>query len=308
MRHTEIETFRAVMLMGSTHKAAAHLGVTQPAISQSLKRLQAEAGVPLFMRTGARLMATPEAHALLKEVERVFIGMDAVEHRLRSLRDHGLNHLDISAYPAFGLSFMPRVLSRLKTTRAALPWPQASLQVLSSKDVRDRVAVGLSDFGLMADEMSPQGLTHSTFANLPGVAVMSQAHPLARFKAIRMEQLAEVPFLALNPEDASRRRLEALLAKSSLGLQVAVQTPYAASVCEMALQGLGVGVINPVTALDYASRGLVLRRLHTEVSFACLLVMPSNKVLSGIAQQLLGLMRQQLAEDMRHLQNNLQAA
>jgi DNA-binding transcriptional LysR family regulator len=156
--------------------------------------------------------------------------------------------------------------------------------------------------------MSPQGLTHSTFANLPGVAVMSQAHPLARFKAIRMEQLAEVPFLALNPEDASRRRLEALLAKSSLGLQVAVQTPYAASVCEMALQGLGVGVINPVTALDYASRGLVLRRLHTEVSFACLLVMPSNKVLSGIAQQLLGLMRQQLAEDMRHLQNNLQAA
>jgi hypothetical protein len=36
--------------------------------------------------------------------------------------------------------------------------------------------------------------------------------------------------------------------------------------------------------------------------------MPSNKVLSGIAQQLLGLMRQQLAEDMRHLQNNLQAA
>ena len=111
--------------------------------------------------------------------------------------------------------------------------------------------------------------------------------------------------MALNPEDASRRRLEALLAKSSLGLQVAVQTPYAASVCEMALQGLGVGVVNPVTALDYAERGLVLRRLHTEVSFACLLVMPSNKVLSGMAQQLLSLMRQQFAEDMKRLQKQL---
>lgn len=114
--------------------------------------------------------------------------------------------------------------------------------------------------------------------------------------------------MALNPEDASRRRLEALLAKSSLGLQVAVQTPYAASVCEMALQGLGVGVVNPVTTLDYAERGLVLRRLHTEVSFACLLVMPSNKVLSGMAQQLLSLMRQQFAEDMKRLQKHLQEA
>ncbi|MFN5347988.1 MAG: LysR substrate-binding domain-containing protein [Polaromonas sp.] len=308
MRHTEIESFRAVMLTGSTHKAAAQLGVTQPAISQSLKRLQAEAGIPLFVRTGARLMPTPEAHALLKEVEQMFIGMDAIEHRLRSLRDYGVSHLDISAYPAFGLGFMPRVLSRLKTARAASPWPQTSLQILSSKGVRDRVAMGLSDFGLMADEMSPQGLTHSTFASFPGVAVMSQAHPLARFKTIRTEQLAEVAFLALNPEDASRRRLEALLAKSSLGLQVAVQTPYAASVCEMALQGLGVGVVNPVTALDYAERGLVLRRLHTEVSFACLLVMPSNKVLSGMAQQLLSLMRQQFAEDMKRLQKHLQEA
>jgi DNA-binding transcriptional LysR family regulator len=253
-------------------------------------------------------MPTPEAQALLKEVERVFIGMDSIQHRLRSLRDHGVNHLDISAYPAFGLSFMPRVLSRLKAARASLPWPQTSLQILSSKDVRDRVALGLSDFGLMADEMSPQGLTHSTFASFPGVAVMSKGHPLARFKSIRTAQLAEVPFLALNPEDASRRRLEALLAKESLGLHVAVQTPYAASVCEMALQGLGVGVVNPVTALDYAERGLVLRRLHTEVSFTCLLVMPSNKALSGMAQQLLGLMRQQLKEDMKRLQNHLQAA
>jgi DNA-binding transcriptional LysR family regulator len=155
------------MLTGSTHKAAAQLGVTQPAISQSLKRLQAEAGIPLFVRTGARLMPTPEAHALLKEVEQMFIGMDAIEHRLRSLRDYGVSHLDISAYPAFGLGFMPRVLSRLKTARAASPWPQTSLQILSSKGVRDRVAMGLSDFGLMADEMSPQAADPFNICKFP---------------------------------------------------------------------------------------------------------------------------------------------
>ena len=306
MRFTEIETFRALMRSGSTRKAAALLHVTQPAISQSLKRLESQVGLALFQRTGGRLVPTPEALALQSEVERVFIGMEAIEHRLRSLRDFGVNQLDLSCYPAFGLGFMPRALARLQAQVPAQPWPQVSLQVLSSKDVRDRVAVGQSDFGLMADELPLDGIDHTTFARFPGVVVIPQGHALARFKIIRPDQLAELPFLALNPEDASRRRLEAALAEHGVKLRVAVNTPYAASVCEMALRGLGVGLVNPITALDYAERGLVVRRLSVDVSFACLLVMPTGKVMSGSAMQFLSLMRLQLAEDDARLRGYLE--
>ena len=306
MRFTEIETFRALMRSGSTRKAAALLHVTQPAISQSLKRLESQVGLALFQRTGGRLVPTPEALALQSEVERVFIGMEAIEHRLRSLRDFGVNQLDLSCYPAFGLGFMPRALARLQAQVPAQPWPQVSLQVLSSKDVRDRVAVGQSDFGLMADELPLDGIDHTTFARFPGVVVIPQGHALARFKIIRPDQLAELPFLALNPEDASRRRLEAALAEHGVKLRVAVNTPYAASVCEMALRGLGVGLVNPITALDYAERGLVVRRLSVDVSFACLLVMPTGKVMSGSAMQFLSLMRLQLAEDEARLRGYLE--
>ena len=114
-----------------------------------------------------------------------------------------------------------------KAHRGASAWPQVSLQVLSSKDVRDRVSMGISDFGLMADELSLEGLEHSTFAHFPGVVVMPQGHALARFKSIEPEQLVEAPFLALNPEDPSHRRLEAALAQKSLALRMVVQTPYA---------------------------------------------------------------------------------
>jgi DNA-binding transcriptional LysR family regulator len=138
--------------------------VTQPAISQSLKRLEAQAGMVLFQRTGGRLVPTPEARALWTEVERVFIGMEAIEHRMRSLRDFGTNQLELSCYPAFGLGFMPRALERLKEQRGDSPWPQVSLQVLSSKDVRDRVAKGISDFGLMADERSKASTTRPSHA------------------------------------------------------------------------------------------------------------------------------------------------
>jgi DNA-binding transcriptional LysR family regulator len=311
MRFTEIETFRALMRSGSTGKAAAVLHVTQPAVSQSLKRLESQAGMVLFSRSGGRLVPTPEAHALLSEVERVFIGMDAITHRLRSLRDFGVNQLNISCYPAFGLGFMPRALVRLQAqndvsaSEAERNWPQVSLQVLSSKDVRERVAAGLSDFGLMADEMSLDGIQHATFAQFPGVVVMPLGHALAKFKTVKPEQLAELPFLALNPEDASRRRLEAVMADHALPLRVAVQTPYAASVCEMALRGLGVGLVNPITALDYAERGLAIRRLSVDVLFSCVLALPVGKVMSGTARQFLSIMRQQLSDDEHRLKHYL---
>ena len=305
MRFNEIETFRALMRAGTTHKAAALLQVTQPAVSQSLKRLEAQAGLVLFQRSSGRLVPTPEAQALMHEVDRAFVGMEAIAHRLRSLRDFGLSHLDISCYPAFGLGFMPRALVRLRqqlgeqSPRAS--WPQVSLQVQSSKDVRDRASMGLCDFGLMADELPLDGINHSNFTRMSGVVVMPPGHALARFKKITPAQLAETDFIALNPEDASRQRLEAALATHGVQLRIAAYTPYAASVCEMALRGLGVGLVNPMTALDYAERGLVVRRLSIDVQFACVLVLPSAKVLSRTAQAFLVTMRHQLQEDERRL-------
>ena len=305
MRVTEIETFRAIMSSGSARKAAGLLGVTQPAISQSLKRLETEAGFELFQRLRGRLHPTPEAKALLVEVERVFVGLGEIEHRIKSLREFGVNQLELACYPAFALGFMPRCLKQLMSASAKGPRPQVSLQVLSSSEVRDRVVSGLADFGLMADEVSLEGLEPTTFAKFPGVVVMKKGHPLARHKQIRPEQLAELPFLALNPEDASRRRLEAKLAEHGVSLSVSIHTPYAASVCEMALHGLGVGVVNPITALDYADRGLVVRKLSVDVTFSCLLAIPAGQVLSGTAKKFLSMMRAQLQADEQRLREYL---
>lgn len=91
------------------------------------------------------------------------------------------------------------------------------------------------------------------------------------------------------------------MAEHGVSLRVAVNTPYAASVCEMALRGLGVGLVNPITALDYAERGLIVRQLSVNVSFTCLLALPVGRVLSGTAMQFLSHMRQQLAEDGQRL-------
>jgi DNA-binding transcriptional LysR family regulator len=88
---------------------------------------------------------------------------------------------------------------------------------------------------------------------------------------------------------------------------VSIHTPYAASICELALHGLGIGIVNPITALDYADRGLVVRKFSVDVTFSCLLAIPAGQVLSGTARKFLSIMRAQLRTDEQKLRDYLRA-
>lgn len=63
----EIEVFAAVMLYGTTTKAADSLDVTQPAVSKMLMQFTEKAGFPVFKKSRQRLVPTPEAHMLYAE-------------------------------------------------------------------------------------------------------------------------------------------------------------------------------------------------------------------------------------------------
>lgn len=302
----EIEVFRSVMLAGTTSKAAALLGISQPAVSQAIRRLENLAEFALFQRLRGRLHPTPEAQALLVEVDRAFIGLSNIEHRLRSLRRFGVNTLTVACYPALGLGFVPRALARLASERPdPATRPQVSLQILSSKEVRDRVQSAQADFGLMADELPTEGLEHSAFANLNGVVVMHPSHRLALQKVVRPEHLVDEPFLALNPEDATRSKLEQAIKHQNIRLSVSIESPFSASICEMAVHGLGVGLVNPITALDYAQKGLAVRPFSLNIPFKSVLIMPPGRPISRLAQSFLALLRAQLASDQSNINTML---
>jgi DNA-binding transcriptional LysR family regulator len=294
----QLEIFRCVMRVGSTAKAAKTLTISQPAVSQSIKQLELHAGFALFNRTRSRLEPTHEAHVLLAEVDRAFIGLDAIEHRIRSLRDGTDGMLSVAVYPAFGLGFMPRALARFAAGFAEHSTPKISLQLCSSKEVLQRVRTAEFDFGLMADELTPSGVDHSVFATMQAVVVLPKTHPLTKRTTITVKQLAKCSLIALNPEDAARMRLEVLFAKSGETLNAIIETPYAASVCAMVREGLGVGIVNPLSAIDYAGRDLVLRPLASATEFTSLLVIPPGRPLSGAARSLISAMRSQLAIDL----------
>lgn len=305
MEMRDIQIFRAVMRAGTTSKAAVLLGISQPAVSQAVRRLETDAELRLFERVRSRLVPTQEAHALLIEVDRCFAGFELIEHRIRSLKSFGVGRLAIGCLPALGAGFMPRAISAFDLESRRI---QLSFQIMSSREVLQQVSAGQLDFGLMADEISVVGLEHSDFVQIPGVVVMHAQHPLVKKTIIQPEDLTQHAFLALNPEDASRRRLETALAERGHTLRPILETPYAYSVCEFAMHGLGIGMIHPITALDYIGRGLRIKRLSIDVTFRSMLVFRPGTPLSLNAQELLRVMRIQLDQDLKVIEAALSLA
>ncbi|WP_144140934.1 LysR substrate-binding domain-containing protein [Paraburkholderia sp. BCC1884] len=290
----EIEAFRAVMTAGTASKAARLLGVSQPAISQSIRKLEALAGLRLFERVRGRLQPTQEAMALMSEVDRYFIGYEAIEHRIRSLRLFGLGRLSIASYPALGNCFLARAIASFAPEQRKM---QMMLQVTSSKEVYQHVASGQVDFGLLNDEVNTHGVESSSFSVLPGVIAMSPHHPLRNKRTLQLEDLATDHFIDMNPEDSARRRLETALTERQVQLRSIVETPLSATACELALSGIGLAMVHPIAALDFVPKGLVIRRLSMDIECRTLLAFRPGRPISENGKEFLRCLRMQLEKE-----------
>ena len=81
-RFKYIEAFSAVISCGSISAAAKHLGVSQPAVSQLIKKLEDSVGVPLFVRRNGVIYPTARAESLRDDVDDLLMQLDKIQMQL----------------------------------------------------------------------------------------------------------------------------------------------------------------------------------------------------------------------------------
>src|SRR5690606_7598397 len=111
---------------------------------------------------------------------------------------------------------------------------------------------------------------------------MPEGHELERLDTVRPANLDGHRFIALSPEDTTRREAEAAFARVNVTPHTILETPFSTTICAMVAEGLGVGLVNPLTAEPYLGRGLVLRPFEPELHFRTLLILPPHRPPSRI--------------------------
>jgi DNA-binding transcriptional LysR family regulator len=276
MTFAEIEAFDAVMRLRSTNRAAEALGVSQPAISRALARLSASTGITLFETVRGRLVPTPEGVLFHQEVRQSFVGLDRLRSRAAGIREFGTGSLRVACYPALGLSFMPKAVRRFRDMR---PQCNLTLTVCGSVAARDLVVGGQVDLALAADEVDITHVDAQIFMTPYAVCVLRKDHPLARKEQIAPMDLVDEDLIALSPDDTVQKKIEAAFTQAGVRPRTMVETQYSETVCNLALEGVGVGIANAMSfrASHFDQRGLAARTFVPTIAFRALLLTPTDR-------------------------------
>jgi len=194
MRLRQLEILRAVIRHRTTVAAADELALSQPAISNALKAMEAQAGFALFERVNNRLFPTAEAMALYKESEAIFALHAKLENRVRDLRDNRAGHLSIVATPPLAYSLIPPALSDFLRRR---PQTRMFFDVRRYEGIIDGVLSRVAELGFALGFSHHPGIAHEVVHEGEMVCVLPPNHALGDRAEIAASDLVGLPFIGL---------------------------------------------------------------------------------------------------------------
>jgi len=291
INHRQIEAFRAVFQTGSMTTAGAMMGITQPAVSRLIRDLEAEIVLKLFDRSAGKLTPTPDAVALFQEVQRSYHGLDRVAAAAARLGRRRTGELRIAASFAPSFHGLPPILTRF---RAAWPGVLLSLHTTSSPEVLDLVATRQCDLGIAVLPAEGPGVTIEPLPTQNAVCVLPADHPLASRPVIRPDDLSGVPMLMISEYSYLRRRIMQSFAAANIQPDIVFESSFSGPICSMVAEGMGVSVLDPLTARAYAGPSLAIRVFEPAVSYELKLVLPAGQACSDRASAFAALLREQM--------------
>lgn len=290
----QIEAFRAVYQTGGMTAAGNLMNITQPAVSRLIRDLEAEIGLPLFVRDGISIAPTADATALYQEVERSFHGLDQVALFASDLKRNRSGRINIAASLAPSFFAIPDAIAKFRDD-----WPDVtvSLQSCPSSEVTDLVAANKADLGLAVLPPQTDGVEIMPLPPLRVVAVVPDGHRLARKKVVRPKDLEGEPMLMVNEYSLMQQRILKSFEAEGVTPDVIFDSSYSGSICALVANGMGVSVLDPVTARAYDGKGIVSIAFEPEVPYELRLIRAANRPGSAHVRAFAALLRVTLKEN-----------
>lgn len=247
--------FKTLIETGTATQTAKVLGITQSGVSRSLSQLEQNLGMLLFIRQKNRLIATPEAQELHGEILRLVGNIDELRHSVMALREFGASRIGIAAVPGLGFGFVPALVGKILEANRRLA---IYLDIMSSHDVVHAVEAGMFDIGFATLPVVSNQLIIEKLIETEAVCVLPKNHPLSKYQSIHINQLEGQQVVVPNQPNLGADQLLGLIASN--GVRIAGKTEAnIASICSLVGNGVGVSVINPITAHDLAHHDMVVR-------------------------------------------------
>jgi DNA-binding transcriptional LysR family regulator len=206
MRHVQL--IAAIDAQRSIHKAAAKLGMTQPAATKLLSELERLLGFTLFERTTRGTIPTPHGASLARHARVILGTLDHARSDLTAISEGATGKLTIGVLLVVAPVLLPRALLLFKRRN-----PRISVEVREGTlgGLLPLLLDGSLDLvvGRLTTDFESTGLHFEHCYDESMTLVVRRGHPLRRKRGLRLKNLAEASWIVPTTESAYRHRLDA---------------------------------------------------------------------------------------------------
>ncbi|AZN41593.1 LysR family transcriptional regulator [Paenibacillus albus] len=247
MELTQLEYFLAVARMEHLTKASESLSVTQPALSHSISKLEAELGVPLFERKGRNLQINRYGTMFAERVEKILKEVERGKQEIEEYSNPNSGFIHLSYLNILGVDLIPHLIREYQQAN-----PQITFKLSQGDKGLILVQIESGDSDIMITSEKPEG---ETFEWLPIVAlplylVVSSDHPLANQESISLKEISGEPFVGLKQNCSLKDSLLARVHHMNFTLASTYDAEDLPTVAGFVSAGLGVSILPRTAGLE----------------------------------------------------------
>lgn len=296
METRDLEYVLAVQQQGGIGRAAEALGISQPALTKAVRRVEEEVGLPLFERTARGVRPTDAGAAFLERGRRMRLEFDDALKEMRALRGGELGLLRLGYSPSIPYPVILGCCQRLMRER-----PAARLRLARrlARELMDMLAAGELDLAIApvprqrADLVVVSELFHDTLT-----VVADAAHPLQRKRRVTLADLVDQPWLLPGPHIVLRQQVEAAFRQRGLPApDLRIEADFGSASLLRLLQGTRLLSVAGAT-MERTDLGVLPLRLAPEeldLRRSVGIIARAGAWLSPLAQRLAEVAREQAA-------------
>jgi DNA-binding transcriptional LysR family regulator len=192
--------FVAVAEEENVSRAALKLHVSQPGLSRQIRDLEDEIGFSLFERSAKSVRLTKAGKVFLTEAREVLLHAEEAVKKARAISGGISGELNVGYAPSLTVQILPVML---RAFQGEQPHVRVTLHDLSSEEMLTQLGSKKLQVALTVRPPAKQlrGLAFVEIARYAMVVAVAPNHPLAKLKAITLQQVAPEPLIGLNRKD-----------------------------------------------------------------------------------------------------------
>ena len=286
----QLRYFVAVAETGGFVRAARRCGVTQPSLSQQIRKLEDELGAGLFDRSSRGAVLTEAGRALLPRAERILAEVRETIAGVKEDVEAGRGPLAVGAIPTMAPYLMPPVLSRFLRER-----PDCELTV--REDLTERLIEAVVDHELEAAVMSTPvdhpALHVQVVGREPLLVVAPAGYPLP--DRMRVEDLTDEPAVVLHEVHCLGQQIADFCSTARVRRRIVCRSTQLPTVLSLVELGLGISIVPEMAARQDTGSSRVYRPLRARPEREIAIVRRSDRSVSALCRRFLELLGEHLA-------------